>query len=103
MTNKEKKIIMFSGEHMTDFELADCVANLLHTNHQVDELSKDELTNLIEKYLPEEISVDKFMTDIVGIDTSDFNQILETWEKIKQKNTARLNMSKNIVTARSQE
>lgn len=91
------------GEHMTDFEIADCVTNLLHTNHQVDELSKDEIDELINKYLPDEVTVDKFMNEIVGIDTNDFEDILQTWETIKQKNTARLHQSKRVLSARFED
>ncbi len=91
------------GEHMTDYELADCITHLLHTNHAVDEMSNEEQTQLIEKYLPEEVSVDRFMTDIIGIDTEDFDQILQTWERIRQNNTTRLHQSRKILTARSQE
>ena len=91
------------GEHMTDFELADCISHLLHTNHQVDELSKKEIVALINKYLPEDVTVDKFMADIVSIPSDDFDQILQTWEQIRVKNTARLNQSKRILSARSQD
>ncbi len=91
------------GEHMTDFELADCITHLLHTNHQVDELNQDEITDLIDKHLPEDVTVDKFMSEIVGIQADDFDEILQTWEAIRQKNTARLNQSKRVLSARSQE
>jgi hypothetical protein len=91
-----------SGEHMTEYELADCVTNLLHTKHQVDELSQQEISDLIDKHLPEEISVDKFMSEMVGIQTDDFDSILQTWEAIRQKNTAQLNQSKRVLSARSQ-
>ena len=82
------------GEHMTDYELADCVSNLLHTNHQVDELSNEQIGNLIEKYLPDNLTVDKFMSDIIGVNTGDFEEILEAWESIRKVNTPRLNQSK---------
>ena len=84
------------GEHMTDYELADCVSNLLHTNHQVDELSNEQINNLIDKYLPENLTVDKFMSDIIGVNTDDFEDILEAWENIRKVNTPRLNQSKSM-------
>jgi hypothetical protein len=84
------------GEHMTDYELADCVSHLLHTNHQVDELSHEQISHLIDKYLPENLTVDKFMTDLIGVDTREFEDILEAWENIRKVNTPRLNQSKQM-------
>ena len=81
---------------MTDYELADCVSHLLHTNHQVDELSHEQIANLIDKYLPEHLTVDKFMTDLIGVDTREFEDILEAWENIRKVNTPRLNQSKQM-------
>lgn len=74
------------GEHMTDYELADCVSNLMHLNNQVDEMNKDEMSNLLDGYLPEEITIDKFMTDIIGVPSENFEDILETWENIRKAN-----------------
>lgn len=85
------------GEHMTDYELADCLSNLMHANQAVDELPSSELTRLIDKHLPEEISVDKFMTEIIGVPTDDFDTILQTWERIRQSNTPRVNQSKKLL------
>lgn len=83
---------------MTDYELADCVANLMHTNDQVDELNNQQIAELIEKYLPENLSVDKFMSDILGVDTNDFDGILQTWENIRKANTPRLNQAKKMLS-----
>ena len=74
------------GEHMTDYELADCVSNLMHLSNQVDEMSKDEMSDLLDSYLPEDISIDKFMSDIVGVPTENFEEILQAWENIRQAN-----------------
>lgn len=90
------------GEHMTDYELADSISNLLHLNQEVDDLSKDEMAALIDKYFPDKLSVDKFMSDIIGVPTEDFDQVLDTWEAIRQANTPRINSSKRILTAREE-
>ena len=82
--------IQSRGEHMTDYELADCLSNLMHANYQVDELSPDELSHLIDKHLPRSLTVDKFMTDLIGIPTENFEEILQTWEKIRVANTPRV-------------
>ena len=71
---------------MTDYELADCVSNLMHLNSQVDEMTKDEMSNLLDNYLPEKITIDKFMTDIVGVPNENFDEILQAWEAIRQAN-----------------
>jgi hypothetical protein len=85
------------GEHITDYELADCVSNLLHTSNQVDEMSHEDMASLIDKHIPETLSVDKFMTDLLGIPEQDFDQIMETWERIKVANTPRLKQSKQVL------
>lgn len=91
------------GEHMTDYELSDCISNLLHLNKEVDEMSKEEMAGLVDKYFPESLSVDRFMSDIIGVPTEDFEQVLDTWERIKQSNTPRLNSSKKILSARTHD
>ncbi|RNA14704.1 WD repeat-containing 66 [Brachionus plicatilis] len=78
------------GEHMTDYELADCISNLLHLNKDVEDFTKEEISSLIDRNFPEELSVDKFMSDILGVPADDFDQILNTWERIKQANTPRV-------------
>lgn len=85
------------GEHMTDFELADCISNLLHLNNDVQDLNKEEISSLIDRNFPKELSVDKFMSEILGVPVDDFDQILNTWESIKQANTPRvLNKNKSF-------
>lgn len=74
---------------MTDYELADCISNLMHKGYQVDEMSKEDMVNLLDKYLPENLTVDKFMSDIIGVPPEDFEEILKTWETIKQANSPR--------------
>jgi len=75
------------GEHMTDYELADCVSNLMHLNSdQVDEMTKDEMSELLNNYLPEEVTIDRFMSDIVGVPSENFEEILQAWEAIRQAN-----------------
>lgn len=71
---------------MTDYELADCVSNLMHLSNQVDEMSKGEMSDLLDSYLPEEITIDKFMSDIVGVPAENFEEILQAWENIRQAN-----------------
>ena len=75
---------------MTDYELADCVSNLMHLNSQVDEMTKDEMSNLLDNYLPEKITIDKFMTDIVGVPNENFDEILQAWEAIRQANIPKI-------------
>jgi hypothetical protein len=83
------------GEHMTDLELADCVSNLMHTNHEVDEMSNEQIAEMVDKYLPEDMTVDKFMRDILGVPESDFEDILKTWDKIRTANTPRVTREKS--------
>ena len=83
------------GEHMTDYELADCLSHLMHTDQQVDEMSTDQWSRLIDQHLPEEITVDKFMSDLVGVPTENFDDILQTWETIRQANTPRVAKKKS--------
>ena len=85
------------GEHMTDYELADCLSSLLHLNNRVDEMSYDELAVLIDKNIPEKLTVERFLDDLLGIPSHDFDQIIETWEKIRVANSPRLNQSKNLL------
>ncbi|CAF1079452.1 unnamed protein product, partial [Brachionus calyciflorus] len=81
----------------SDYLPPDCISNLLHLNNDVSDLTKEEISTLIDRNFPEELSVDKFMTDIIGVPTDDFDQVLDTWERIKQANTPRLNTSKKIL------
>ena len=74
---------------MTDYELSDCISNLMHKGYQVDEMSKEDMNDLLDKYLPEKLTVDKFMSDIIGVPTDDFEEILKTWESIRQANSPR--------------
>lgn len=83
---------------MTDYELADCISNLLHLNSDVGDFTKEEMSSLIDRNFPQELSVDKFMSDILGVPAHDFDQILNTWERIKQANTPRiLNKSNSFI------
>lgn len=74
---------------MTSYELADCIANLMHVNtpDETDE-SGDRISVLgaMEEYLPQEVTIDKFMSDIVGVPTENFEEILAVWENIRQAN-----------------
>jgi hypothetical protein len=74
---------------MTDYELSDCISNLMHKGYQVDEMTKEDMSNLLDKYLPESLSVDKFMNDIIGVPSEDFEEILKTWESIRLANSPR--------------
>lgn len=73
---------------MTDYELADCLSNLLYLNKEVDEMSKDEMADLIDAHLADNVNVDNFMSDLIGIPTENFENILNTWENIQQVNAA---------------
>lgn len=73
---------------MTDVELAECLSNLLYLNSPVDEMSRDQIETLIDSHLAQDLTVDKFMSDLVGIPTDDFEQILNTWENIQEVNRA---------------
>lgn len=73
---------------MTDYELAECLSDLLYLNEPVDEMSKDEMGKLIDSHLAEDITVDSFMSDLIGIPTEHFNEILNTWQTIKETNTS---------------
>lgn len=73
---------------MTDLELAECLSNLLYLNRDVDEMSRDQVESLIDTHLSEELNVDNFMSDLIGIPTDDFEHILGTWENIQQLNRA---------------
>ena len=73
---------------MTDVELAECLSHLLYLNRQVDEMNRDQIETLIDSHLAEDLTVDNFMADLIGIPTDDFEQILNTWENIQQVNQA---------------
>ena len=68
------------GEHMTDYELADCISNLLHLNSEVEDLTKEEISGLIDRNFPEELTVDRFMSDIIGVPTEDFDEVLDAYK-----------------------
>lgn len=91
------------GEHVTDYELADCISNLLHLNNQVDEMSHEQMAGLIDQHIPENLTVDKFMTELLGIPSTDFDEIMETWDKIRSSNTPRLKQSKKLLSNRESE
>lgn len=75
------------GEHLTEYELADSISNLLHLNCVVDELSTEDVVNLVETNLPNKINIDTFMTHLMGIPKENFEQILNSWEEIRQANS----------------
>jgi hypothetical protein len=80
---------------MTDYELSDCISNLMHKGYLVDEMTKEDMSNLLDKYLPENLTVDKFMSDIIGVPSDDFEEILKTWESIRLANSPRKPMMTN--------
>jgi len=73
---------------MTELELAECLSSLLYLNSEVDEMSRDQIESLIDSHLAEDLTVDNFMSDLIGIPTDDFENILDTWENIQQVNRA---------------
>lgn len=83
------------GEHMTDYELAESLSSLLYLNREVDEMSKDQIESLIDSHLAEDLTVDNFMSELIGIPYEDFENILDTWENIQQANRATTARSTN--------
>lgn len=73
---------------MTDVELAECLSNLLYLNREVDEMSRDQIESLIDSHLAPDLTVDNFMSELIGIPTENFEQILNTWENIQEVNRA---------------
>ncbi len=74
---------------MTNYELADCIADMMHVNRP-EEINEDgervSVLDAMEDYLPDEITIDKFMSDIVGVPSENFEEILAAWENIRQAN-----------------
>ena len=71
---------------MTDYELADCLSNLMHKEKMIDEMSNEEIEKLLDDHVPENLSVDKFMSEIIGVPSENFDEILQTWEAIRNAN-----------------
>ena len=87
---------MFTGEHMTSYELADCLSNLLNLNLPVDEMSIEEAAKTLNELMPETMNVDGFMTHLMGVPQENFEEILQTWQEVYRMNspTKSLNLSR---------
>ena len=72
---------------MTNYELADCLSNLLHLNLPVDEMTIEESAKSLNSLLPENMNVDSFMTHLMGVPKENFDEILQTWEEIYRMNS----------------
>lgn len=72
---------------MTPYELADCLSNLLNLNLPIDEMSIEEVKNVLNEHLPENMNVDIFMSYLMGVPKENFDDILNSWEEIRLMNT----------------
>ena len=66
-------------------------------------MSHEQMAGLIDQHIPENLTVDKFMTELLGIPSTDFDEIMETWDKIRSSNTPRLKQSKKLLSNRESE
>ena len=80
---------------MTEYELADCLSNLLHLNFDVDEMSTEHAAHVLYTHLPENINIDTFMSHLMGIPKDSFDEILSSWEEIRRTNSPRKTSRKN--------
>jgi hypothetical protein len=66
-------------------------------------MSHEQMSGLIDQHIAENLTVDRFMTELLGIPSTDFDQIMETWDKIRSSNTPRLKQSKKLLSNRESD
>jgi hypothetical protein len=71
----------FEGEHLTEYELADCLSNLLHLKFSIDDFNPDETKKLFNKSLPDHMSFQQFMTYLMGVSDEQSQEIASLCEK----------------------
>ncbi|CAF0765825.1 unnamed protein product [Adineta steineri] len=68
------------GEHINDYEMAECLANLLNLNHETtemfDTMNADDACAFIENQLPEQVTIQKFMEDLLKMPTQYVDQVM---------------------------
>ncbi|CAF4792135.1 unnamed protein product, partial [Rotaria sp. Silwood2] len=90
--NRENLLYLLQqyGEHMSDYEMADCLANLLHLNNEstemFDTMNAEDASQFIENQLPEQVTLQTFMEDLLKMPSQYVDQVMYS---IKTQQTQR--------------
>ncbi|CAF2834945.1 unnamed protein product [Rotaria sp. Silwood2] len=80
--NRENLLYLLQqyGEHMSDYEMADCLANLLHLNNEstemFDTMNAEDASQFIENQLPEQVTLQTFMEDLLKMPSQYVDQVM---------------------------
>ncbi|CAF0866926.1 unnamed protein product [Rotaria sordida] len=80
--NRENLLYLLQqyGEHMNDYEMADCLSNLLHLNNEstemFDTMNAEDACQFIENQLPEQVTIQTFMEDLLKMPTQYVDQVM---------------------------
>ncbi|CAF0905178.1 unnamed protein product [Adineta ricciae] len=93
--NRENLLCLLQryGEHINDYEMAECLANLLNLNNETtemfDTMNADDACQFIENQLPEQVTIQTFMEDLLKMPSQYINQVLNS-VKVHQRRRSSL-------------
>ncbi|CAF4217961.1 unnamed protein product [Rotaria magnacalcarata] len=80
--NRENLLYLLQqyGEHINDYEMADCLSNLLHLNNEstemFDTMNAEDACQFIENQLPEYVTIQTFMEDLLKMPSQYVDQVM---------------------------
>ncbi|CAF1189811.1 unnamed protein product [Didymodactylos carnosus] len=72
------------GEHMSEYELADCLCNLLNLQENIDDMNTADASEFVESRLPNKITLQSFMEELLKMPSQYVEQCLYTVLQLKR-------------------
>ncbi|UJR34201.1 hypothetical protein I4U23_021607 [Adineta vaga] len=93
--NRENLLCLLQryGEHINDYEMAECLANLLNLNNETtdifDTMNADDACRFIEDQLPEQMTIQTFTEDLLKMPSQYVDQVMYS-VKVQQRRRSSL-------------